>query len=71
MDVEEGLLLNRIALHAADVTPWNVKLSALVKAYLADACLAFGNRAFVSAGVAAQPVAFQRFHQSGAASATF
>ena len=71
MDVEERLLLDRVALHAADVSPGNIQPSALVEADFADAGLAFGNRAFVAAGITAQPIGSSFSTSSGAASATF
>ena len=52
--VEERLLLDRIALHAADVAPRHAQRSALVEAHLADADRAFGQRTAVAAGVALQ-----------------
>ena len=57
--VEERLLLDRIALHAADVAPRHAQPSALVEANLADADRAFGQRAAVPARVAAQPAVGQ------------
>ena len=52
--VEERLLLDRIALHAADVAPRHAQPAALVEAHLADADRALGQRTAVAAGVAAQ-----------------
>ena len=57
--VKEGLLLDRIALHSADVAPRHVKSTALVVTDFADARLAIGNRATVTAGIAAHPVSVQ------------
>ena len=53
--VEERLLLDRVALHAADVAPRDVELAVADVPHLADAQGPFGNRALVAAGVAAQP----------------
>jgi hypothetical protein len=63
--VEEWFLLNGVALHAADVSPRNIKLAATVVSDLADAGLAFRNGAGVSAGVAAQTVPIQWLDQLG------
>jgi hypothetical protein len=57
--VEEGFLLNRIALRASDVSPGHVERSTAVIADLADTSLSLWNRAAVSAGVAAEPIVFQ------------
>src|SRR4029078_9403072 len=61
MRVEEGLLLDRIALHATDVPPRHEQSPALVVAHLADANRAFGQRAAVVAGKASQPAVAQGF----------
>ena len=61
MRVEERLLLDRIALHAADVSPRHAQTSALVEADLADADRALGQRAAVAAGEASQAAVGQRF----------
>src|SRR4051812_29950753 len=63
--VEERLLLNWVTLDAANVPPWNVQLAAAVVANLADSCLALGNGAGVSAGVAAEAIAIEVFDQLG------
>ena len=57
--VEERLLLDRIALHAADVAPRHAQRSALVEAHLADADRAVGQRTAMAAGEAAQPAVRQ------------
>jgi hypothetical protein len=58
ISMEEWLLLNRVALHSADIAPRHVKLPALVVANLANTGLTFGNGATVSAGKAADSIAF-------------
>jgi hypothetical protein len=63
MNVEERLLLDGIALDSADVAVGDVELAAEVEADFADSGLPFGDGALVSAGVAAQAIAVQRFHQ--------
>ena len=60
MGVKERLLLDRIALHAADVAPRHAQPAALVEAHLADADRALRQRAAVAARVAAQPAVRQR-----------
>ena len=52
--VEERLLLDRIALHAADVAPRHAAAGRRVEAHLADADRAVGQRTAVAARVAAQ-----------------
>ena len=56
ISVEERLFFDRIALHAADVSPWDEQRPAAIETHLADAGLAFRDGAAVSAGVAADPV---------------
>ena len=56
MHVKERLLLDRIALHAAGISPRHHQPSALVEAHLADAERARGNLAVVAARVAVHPV---------------
>src|SRR4051812_15986760 len=63
--MEEGLLLDGIALDSAHITPGNIQLAAAVVADLADAGLALGNRAGMAAGVAAQAIAIERLDQLG------
>jgi hypothetical protein len=61
--VEERLLLDGIALHAADVSPGYKELATLVVTYLADSGLTFRNGAAVTTGEAADPVAIKLFVQ--------
>ena len=63
--VEEGLLLDGVALHAADVSPGDVEFAPAVVTDLADTNLAFGNGAAVPAGIAAQTLAFEDFPEFG------
>lgn len=63
MNVEEGLLLNWVALHSANVAPRNIQLSALVEADFANPCLTLRDGTTMSAGKTAQPVALDRFVQ--------
>src|SRR5262245_36725751 len=53
--MKEGLLLDRVALHAGDVSPGHAQHAVVVEAHLADAHGARGNRAIVAAGVAPDP----------------
>jgi hypothetical protein len=64
MGVEEWLLLDGIALRAADISPGNVELAAAVVADFADARLAFGDGATVSAGEAAEAIVFEFLAES-------
>jgi hypothetical protein len=57
--VEERLLLDRVALYAADIPPRHVQSAAPVVADFADAGLTFGNRAAMTAGVAANAIAIE------------
>ena len=57
--VEEWLLLNGVALGAANVSPRHVERSTTVIADLADTCLSLRDRAAVSAGVTAEPIVLQ------------
>src|SRR5256885_12890498 len=63
--MEERLFLDRVALHAADVSPGNIEFAPAVVADLADAGLAIGDRAGMSTGIAAQPIAVERLDQLG------
>src|SRR5256885_17228932 len=56
ISVEERLLLDRIALHSAHVSPRDVELPALVVADLAHPRLSLSNGTAVPTGVAAQAV---------------
>src|SRR4029077_13925907 len=57
--MEEGLLLDRIALHAADIAPRDVEGSATVVTDLTYTGLPVGDRATMSACVATNTVAIQ------------
>ena len=63
MGVEERLLLDRIALHAADVAIRHVQHAAAIEAHLADAGGAVGNGTRVAARMTAQPAAVDRLDQ--------
>jgi hypothetical protein len=63
--MEKRLLLDRIALHSADIAPRNVESPAAVEANFADARLSVGNRAAVSAGVTAYAVTIELLDQVG------
>src|SRR5687768_3839147 len=56
MRVEEGFILDRIALDTADVAPRHVQHAVAHVANFADTDRAFGNRTFVPARVTADPV---------------
>ena len=58
IDVEERLLLDRIALHAGDVAKRDAQLAVLVEAHAANPAAPGGDEAAVAAGDAANPVAF-------------
>src|SRR5689334_24810026 len=53
--MEERLLLDRIALHAADIAPWHSQPTAIVETHFTHAHRALRNRALVSTRVAPQP----------------
>ena len=59
--MKERLLLDGIALHAADVAPGHVERAAPVVANFADAGQAVGNGAAVAAGIAAHAIAVELF----------
>jgi hypothetical protein len=61
--MEEGLLLDGIALHSADISPRHVERASLVVAYFANSGLTVGNRTAVAAGIAAHPVAIESLVQ--------
>jgi hypothetical protein len=65
--MKEGLLFDWIALHAPDISPRYVQRPAAVETHLADALLAFRDRAAVSAGIAANPLPLNRLPQGGIA----
>ena len=56
-DVEEGLLLDGVALHGLHVAPGHVELAVAIEADLADSGLAFGYGTAVAAGIAAYAMA--------------
>ncbi len=58
--MEEWLLLDRIALHARNVSVGNIKLAAAIEADLANSGLTLVNRATVSAGITADSFALDR-----------
>jgi hypothetical protein len=57
--MEERLLLDGIALHAAHISPGNIQLSALIETDLANTQLAFRDRTAVAAGIAAHTLAVE------------
>ncbi len=59
--MEERLLLNRIALHSRNISPWDIESSTVVEANLANTRLSLGNGTAVAAGVAAHSIAIQLF----------
>jgi hypothetical protein len=61
--VEERLLLDRIALHAADVAPGDIERAAAVEAHLADASGAVGKGTRVAAGDTANASRVERADQ--------
>ena len=61
--VEERLLLDRIALHAADVAPRDVQRAAAVESDFADAMCAVGQRTRVPAGDAADAPVVERLDE--------
>ena len=64
--MEKWLLLNRIALHAAHVSPWHIQVPTTVVANFAHAGLPIGNRTLMSAGIAAHTVlVVELLHQLG------
>ena len=67
ISVEEGLLLNRVALHSGDISPGNVEGAATIVANLTDTGLSLANWAAVAAGIAADAVAIQFLPESGVA----
>src|SRR5450755_4613604 len=64
MGVEERLLLDRVTLHSGNVAVGNEERATVVKTNLADTGLSLGNRAAVTAGIAADAIAIQLFPQS-------
>jgi len=61
--MKKWFLLDGIALHSADITPWHLELPTLVVAYFADPGLSFSNGTAVSASEAANAIALNRFPQ--------
>ena len=61
--MEERLLLDRIALHAADVAPRDVQRAAAVESDLADARGAVGQRTGVPAGDASDAAVVERLDE--------
>ena len=65
MGVEEWLFLDGIALHSGGVSPGGVEGAGAIEADLANAGLAIGDRAAVSAGEAADAVVVEFFVERG------
>jgi hypothetical protein len=65
ISVEERLFFDGIALHAGSVSPGDVERAASVEADFADAGLAFGDGAAVTAGEAANAVVVEIFDEGG------
>ncbi len=59
--MEERLLLDGIALHAAHISPGHVQSAAAVVANLADSGLPFRDGTAMAAGEAAKPIAVELF----------
>jgi hypothetical protein len=59
--MEKRLLLDRIALHPANVSPRNIQRSAAIVANLANSWLTVRNRAAVAASVATHTIAVELF----------
>ena len=59
--MEERLLFDRIALHAANVSPGNVQLSPFIEANLANASLALFDETAMTTRIALQCVAGEMF----------
>src|SRR5271165_5022617 len=57
ISMEERLLLDRIALHAAHITPRDIESAAAVISNFANSGLAVGNRTAMAAGVTANAIA--------------
>jgi hypothetical protein len=57
--VEEGLLFDRVTLHATNVSPGHVELSTTIEADFTDTRLAFGNGAGVTAGITPNAIAIE------------
>src|SRR5215472_9766084 len=63
--MEEGLLLHRVALHAAHIAPRHVESATPVETDFAHSRLTFRYWAAVPAGVTANPIAVQLLVQFG------
>jgi hypothetical protein len=57
--MKEGLLLNRIALHSAGISPRNQQYSATIKTNLANSWLSIGNGAAMTAGETPDTIAIK------------
>jgi hypothetical protein len=71
VSVEERFFLNGIALGGGGVSPGNVELAAAIEADFADAGLAFGDGAAVSAGEAAEAMVAKGFAERGVGCTNF
>jgi hypothetical protein len=71
MSVEEWFLFDWVALSSGGVSPGCVERAAAVEADFANAGLAFGNRAAVAAGKAADAVVTEFFVERGISLANF
>jgi len=63
--VKERFFFDRITLHSGDVAPGSVECAPAIEADFADSWLAFGDRAAVAAGVAADAIAIEFLPESG------
>ena len=63
--MKERFLLDGVALDAADVAPWHAQDAVAIEADLADADVAFRDRAFVAAGITPQPPPVDGLDQLG------
>jgi len=59
--VEERFLLDRVALHSANVSPGDIQSSATVVTNLTNSRLTVWNRAAVAAGVTTDPISVELF----------
>jgi hypothetical protein len=64
MSVEEGLLLDGIALHSGGISPGNEEFSAAIEADFADSGLAFGDGAAMTAGETAYAIILEMLVES-------
>ncbi len=65
MRVKEWLLFDRVALSSGGVSPGDVERAAAIVADFADAGLAFGDGAAMSAGEAAHAIVLELLVESG------